>query len=72
MDDLRIKIVAEAHGSKYLIHLGSKKMYHDLKQIYWWDAMKKDIEDYVGKCPNCQQVKAEHLKLAVLLRLLRF
>ena len=37
-------------------------MYHDLKQIYWWDGMKKDIADYVAKCPNCQQVKAEHLK----------
>ena len=24
--------------------------------------MKKDIADYVAKCPNCQQVKAEHLK----------
>ena len=37
-------------------------MYHDLKQIYWWDGMKKDIADYVAKCPNCQQVKAEYLK----------
>ena len=32
--DLRTTIVAEAHGSIYLIHLGSIKMYHDLKQIY--------------------------------------
>ena len=23
--------------------------------------MKKDIADYVAKCPNCQQVKTEHL-----------
>ena len=37
-------------------------MYHDLKQIYWWNGMKKDIVDYVGKFPYCQQVKAEHLK----------
>lgn len=36
-------------------------MYHDLKQIYWWDGMK-DIAEYVAKCPNCQQVKAKHLK----------
>ena len=37
-------------------------MYHNLKQIYWWDGMKKDIAEYVAKCPNCQQVKVEHLK----------
>ena len=24
--------------------------------------MKKDIAEYVAKCPNCQQVNAEHLK----------
>ena len=36
-------------------------MYHDLKHIYWWDGMKKDITEYVSKCPDCQQVKAEHL-----------
>ena len=25
-------------------------------------GIKKDITLYVAKCPNCQQVKAEHLK----------
>ncbi|XP_070020221.1 uncharacterized protein [Nicotiana sylvestris] len=35
-------------------------MYHDLKEIYWWNNMKKDVGDFVAKCPNCQQVKAEH------------
>ena len=62
VDDLRTKIVTEAHGSRYSIHPGSTKMYHDLKKIYGYDSMKKDIEEYVAKCPNCQQVKAEHLK----------
>ena len=37
-------------------------MYHDLKKIYWWDDMKKDIANYVAKCSNCKQVKEEHLK----------
>ena len=31
VDDLQTKIIAEAHGSRYSIHLGSTKMYHDLK-----------------------------------------
>ena len=58
VDDLRTRIVAEGHGSRYLIHPGYTKLYHDLKHIYWWDGMNKDIEEYVAKCPNCQHVKA--------------
>ena len=46
----------------YSIHPGFTKMYHDFKHIYWWDGMKKDIAEYVAKCPNCQEVKVEHLK----------
>ena len=37
-------------------------MYHDLKEIYWWEGMKQYISKFVEECPNCQQVKAEHLK----------
>ncbi|WMV18648.1 hypothetical protein MTR67_012033 [Solanum verrucosum] len=38
------------------------KMYHDLREIYWWDGMKRDIAEFVDKCPNCQQVKFYHQK----------
>ena len=31
VDDLRTRVVAEAYGSRYSIHPGSTKMYHDLK-----------------------------------------
>ena len=34
VDDLRTKIVAVAYGSRYSIHPGSTKMYHDFKKIY--------------------------------------
>ena len=70
MDDLRTKIVVEAQGSQYSIHLGSSKMYHDLKKIHWLDGMKKDIAEYVAKCPNCQQVMAENLKLGGLTQMI--
>ena len=66
MNDLWTRIIAEDHGFRYSIHPGSMKMYHDLKQIYWWDGMKKYIAEYVAKCPNCKQVKVEHLKLGAL------
>ncbi|WMV46265.1 hypothetical protein MTR67_039650 [Solanum verrucosum] len=50
----------EAHSSRYTIHLGDTKMYHNLWEIYWWNGIKKDIAEFVAKCPNCQRVKVEH------------
>nr|GEX06574.1 hypothetical protein [Tanacetum cinerariifolium] len=44
---LRDLIMLESHKSKYFIHPGSDKMYHDLKKLYWWPNMKVDIATYV-------------------------
>ena len=66
IDDLRSKIIAEAHGSRYSIHPGSTKMYYDLKEIYWWESMKRYISMFLQECPNCQQFKAKQLKPGVL------
>ncbi|GJS55023.1 hypothetical protein Tco_0628385 [Tanacetum coccineum] len=32
---VRDLIMHESHKSKYFIHSGSDKMYHDLKELYW-------------------------------------
>ncbi|WMV49735.1 hypothetical protein MTR67_043120 [Solanum verrucosum] len=58
-------ILIEAHNSRYSIHPCTTKMYRDLHEVFWWNDMKSDIEDFVAKCPNCQQVKAEHQKPGV-------
>ena len=60
--ELRQHILAEDHNSRYSIHLGATKMYRDMREVYWWNIMKRDIADFVSKCPNCQQVKVEHQK----------
>ncbi|KAH0670582.1 hypothetical protein KY290_025996 [Solanum tuberosum] len=60
VDELQERIMEEAHSSRYCIHPGSTKMYRDLREVYWWNGMKKDIAEFVTKCPNCQQVKVEH------------
>ncbi|GJX29960.1 putative reverse transcriptase domain-containing protein [Tanacetum coccineum] len=58
----------EAHTTKYFVHLGEDKMYYDLRDLYWWPRMKKDIAMYVSKCLTCSKVKAEHQKPSGLLQ----
>ncbi|GJQ96401.1 putative reverse transcriptase domain-containing protein [Tanacetum coccineum] len=58
--DLRTVIMHESHKSKRSIHLGSNKMYQDMKKLYWWPNMKADIAIYVSKCLTCAKFKAEH------------
>ena len=59
---LRTNIIVEAQCFRYSIHPCSTKIYHDLKDIYWWDGIKKNIAECVAKCLNCQHIKAEYLK----------
>ena len=43
VDDLRSWILEEAHGACYSIYLGSTNMYHDLREVFLWDGLKRDI-----------------------------
>ncbi|GJW99244.1 putative reverse transcriptase domain-containing protein [Tanacetum coccineum] len=58
----------EAHTSRYSIHLGADKMYYDLRDLYWWPGMKRDIAEYVSRCLTCFKIKAEHQKPSGLLQ----
>lgn len=66
-DELRKRILTEAHDTPYTAHPGTTKMYQDVKKGYWWPGMKKDIAEFVAKCLICQQVKAEHQRPSGLL-----
>ena len=61
-EELRRKILDEAHNSKLSIHLRSNKMYHDLRHSYWWPNMKQDITKYISECDICGRVKADHMR----------
>ncbi|GJT09623.1 putative reverse transcriptase domain-containing protein [Tanacetum coccineum] len=61
---LRSVIMHESHKSKYSIHLGSEKMYQDVKKLYWWPNMKANIAtykwdnitmDFITKLPKSSQ-----------------
>ena len=38
-------------------------MYHNLREVYLWEDLKKDITKFVVKCENSKQVKSKHQKL---------
>jgi Integrase zinc binding domain/Chromo (CHRromatin Organisation MOdifier) domain len=59
-DELKQKILDEAHKSKYTLHPGMVKMYQNLKSEVWWPGLKKEVTQYVAKCLTCQRVKIEH------------
>ncbi|XP_070055516.1 uncharacterized protein [Nicotiana tomentosiformis] len=66
VDGLRERIIIEALTFWYFVHLGSTKMYNDLKEVYWWNDMKRNVADFVERFPNYQQVKAKHHRLGRL------
>jgi hypothetical protein len=67
---LKKKILDEAHTLRYFIHPGRTKMYHDLRQQFWWTRMKCKAARYVSECDTCQKVKADYMKPRGLLQLL--
>jgi hypothetical protein len=67
---LKRKILDEAHTSRYLIHPESTKMYHDLRQQFWWTIMRREAARYISECDTCQKVKADYMKPGGLLQLL--
>ncbi|GJW81333.1 putative reverse transcriptase domain-containing protein [Tanacetum coccineum] len=44
---VRKLIMDEAHTSRYSVHPGADKMYYDLRDLYWWPGMKRDIAEYI-------------------------
>ena len=66
--DLREEILREFHCSRFAVHPGGTKMYHDLRRQYYWSGMNKHVGDLFRRCLTCQQVKAEHQRPAELLQ----
>jgi hypothetical protein len=58
--ELHRKIMDEAHCSRYYIHLGTNKMYQDLKKSFWWTRMKREIANV---WPNVTHVEESKLIL---------
>jgi hypothetical protein len=66
--EIKQLILKEAHETPYSIHPGSTKMYMDLKELFWWNNMKREIAKFVSECHTCQRVKVEHQSPAGLMQ----
>ena len=51
---LREEILREFHCSRFAMHPGGTKMYHDLRRQYYWSGMKRHVGDFVRRCLTCQ------------------
>eukprot|EP00253_Pinus_taeda_P011330 PITA_11330 len=67
-NDLKRLILDEFHISHYTGHPGYQKMVTALKKEYYWPGMKKQVVEYLARCLECQQIKAEHQHPARLLQ----
>nr|GEZ19852.1 reverse transcriptase domain-containing protein [Tanacetum cinerariifolium] len=43
---VRTLIMDETHASRYSVHPGADKTYCDLRDMYWWPCMKKEIPEW--------------------------
>ena len=44
---LREEILMKFHCSRFTVHLGGTKMYHDLRRQYYWSGIKRQVGDFV-------------------------
>ena len=55
--ELKKSILKEGNRSGLSIHPGATKMYHDLKKLFWWPGMKKDVAGFVYAFFDLSEVK---------------
>ncbi|KAA0032717.1 hypothetical protein E6C27_scaffold853G00560 [Cucumis melo var. makuwa] len=65
---VKTKLLIEADSYPFTMHPENTKKYQDLKYVYWWRNMKREVADFVIRYLVCQQVKAPRQKPAGLLQ----
>nr|GFC04806.1 putative reverse transcriptase domain-containing protein [Tanacetum cinerariifolium] len=53
----------EAHTSRYSIHLGTDKMYYDLRDLYWWPSYHPETD---GQSEGTIQTLEDMLRACVM------
>ncbi|KAE9022197.1 hypothetical protein PR003_g9909 [Phytophthora rubi] len=68
-EDLRHRVLYEAHDTPLSGHLGREKTYTSVARNFWWPHMYKWVRKYVQTCETCQRVKPAPSASALLMRL---
>ena len=58
----REKILKEMHSSAVGGHRGITKTYNRIRQHYYWENMKLDIQNFIQQCLQCQLKKCVRIK----------
>jgi hypothetical protein len=51
------EVMKENHATVYTAHPGTKRNHELIALQYWWEGMRKAIEEYVRSCGPCQITK---------------
>jgi transposase InsO family protein len=68
IDNLRTRVVQEAHSRLTTAHPGRNKTTQLVKARYWWPRMTGDIEVFVANCMPCRSSKYPRDKTPGLLK----
>ena len=66
-DNIRKRILVEAHDSPIAGHPGYIKTYMSVKKSFFWPRLKSDVLHHVRQCLICQRIKAERVKMPEML-----
>ncbi|KAL6421494.1 hypothetical protein ACFW04_011246 [Cataglyphis niger] len=58
----REALITENHSSAHGGHKGITKTYNRLRPHYYWKNMKKDIQNFIQRCRQCQLKKLTRIK----------
>jgi transposase InsO family protein len=58
----REAIITENHSSALGGHKGVTKTYNRMRVNYYWNTMKRDIQEFIRKCRKCQIKKLTRVK----------
>ncbi|WVZ83779.1 hypothetical protein U9M48_030884 [Paspalum notatum var. saurae] len=65
---LQQKVMSALHSSLIGGHSGFLVTYTRIKRYFYWNHMKRDIQQFVAACAICQQVKTERVPYLGLLQ----
>jgi hypothetical protein len=53
-------MLKQNHSVPYVGHLEYQKIITAVKSQYYWLGMKKEVDDYIARCIECQKFKDKH------------